>query len=120
MCPPCQPNTGRVPQPLAFWLAWEEDLAGIVVAPAGTIWVAAGTTVRRADGEAIVYTVAGEPGTPGCSGDGGPAADALLSEVGGLALDAGGNLFVADSGNASVRRIDALTGTITTVAGTPC
>jgi hypothetical protein len=54
----------------------------------------------------------------GYGGDGGPAADAPLNGPAGVALDAAGNLFITDSGNGRVRRVDAMTGVITTVAGT--
>jgi hypothetical protein len=55
---------------------------------------------------------------PDGSGDGGPATAADLSYPGSVAFDAAGNLFIADGGNARVRRVDATTGTITTVADT--
>lgn len=51
-------------------------------------------------------------------GDGGPALDALFVGVGGLAVDARGNVYVADSGANRVRRIDGQTGVVTTIAGT--
>ena len=60
-------------------------------------------------------TVAGN-GTMGFSGDLGPAISAQLNYPTGVAVDAGGNLFIADYGNARVRRVDP-DGTITTVAG---
>ena len=56
-------------------------------------------------------------GEPGFSGDGGPALQACLNEPKGLAIDGQGNLFVADSENHVVRRVDRVTGLITTVAG---
>jgi sugar lactone lactonase YvrE len=59
--------------------------------------------------------IAGSLGS-GYSGDGGPAAGAQLTGPRGLAVDAAGNLFIADSGNHAVRKI-AVDGTITTVAG---
>src|ERR1700749_2135261 len=61
-------------------------------------------------------TVAGS-GVAGYSGDGGRAASARLNEPTGLALDAKGNLYIADSANNVIRRVDAKTGVITTVAG---
>ncbi len=65
-----------------------------------------------------VTTIAGGPGVPGFSGDGGAATSAKLSSPGEIALDGVGNLFVADANNHRIRRIDAMTGIITTVAGT--
>src|SRR6185295_17901575 len=51
------------------------------------------------------------------AGDGGAATDAVLRSPRNLAVDAAGNILVADAGNARVRRIDGATGVITTVAG---
>ena len=74
--------------------------------------------IRRVDGlTGIITTVAGS-GLPGFFGDGGPATDARLNRPRGIALDDAGNLYIADAGNHRVRRVDALTGTITVVAGT--
>jgi sugar lactone lactonase YvrE len=56
--------------------------------------------------------------TAGYSGDDGPAVAAALNAPRGISLDAGSNVFIADTGNARIRRVDAATGIITTVAGT--
>lgn len=72
-------------------------------------------TVRRLDSAGAMTTVAGT-GVSGFAGDGGPAATAQLSFPLGLALDARGDLFIADEGNNRVREIDP-SGTISTVAG---
>lgn len=56
-------------------------------------------------------------GTKGDTGDGGPARDALLNAPHAIALDAAGNVYIADTLNHRVRRIDAATGVITTAAG---
>ena len=66
-------------------------------------------------------TVIAGSGSAGFSGDGGPAVSATFrlgtGSQGGLALDQGRNLYIADSGNCRVRRVDAVTGTVTTIAG---
>jgi len=63
-----------------------------------------------------IRVVAGD-GRPGYKGDGGPAARAELNQPAGVAVDAKGNLYIADSANNVIRRVDAQTGVITTVAG---
>ena len=64
----------------------------------------------------IISTVAGS-GNAGFFGDGGPAGAANLKNPAGVALDGGGNLLIVDSGNNRLRRVDAATGIIMTVAG---
>ena len=64
-----------------------------------------------------IGTIAGS-GEPGYSGDGGPAASALLNEPKNIAVDVAGNLYIADSENHLVRKVDIQTGTMTTIAGT--
>ena len=64
----------------------------------------------------IIETVAGI-GEPGYAGDGGPANAASLNEPKGLAIDGEGHLYIADSENHVIRRVDRLTGLISTVAG---
>ena len=61
-------------------------------------------------------TVAGN-GIGGFSGDGGPATQASLSSPSGVASDTLGNLFIADTFNHRIRRVDSVTKIITTVAG---
>ncbi len=56
-------------------------------------------------------------GRPGYSGDGGKAYNAKLNQPTGLAFDAQGDLYIADSANNVIRRVDAKTDIITTVAG---
>jgi uncharacterized protein (TIGR03437 family) len=67
-------------------------------------------------GGSVVTRVAGT-GTQGFSGDGGPALNAQLSSPTGLAVDPSGNLYIYDSGNYRIRKLDAQSGSITTVAG---
>jgi sugar lactone lactonase YvrE len=90
----------------------------LVVAPDGAILVAdSGTaSVRRIDAAGTIRTIVGT-GTPGSTGDGGPASQAALHRPEALALDPAGRLYIADAGAHRIRRVD-LDGTITTVAGT--
>jgi sugar lactone lactonase YvrE len=60
---------------------------------------------------------AGGPGSGSFAGDGGPATEARLNNPRGVALDRAGNLFIADSSNDRVRRVDQSTGVITTIIG---
>ena len=61
-----------------------------------------------------ITTVAGK-GTVLASGDGGPATAAGMSTSGGVAVDASGNIFIADGYNNRIRKVSA--GVVTTVAG---
>lgn len=72
--------------------------------------------MTRATQSGKIETVAGN-GEPGYAGDGGPAGAASLNEPKGLCVDHAGNLYIADSENHVVRRVDRATGVITTVAG---
>jgi|GEM_PF-1430612 len=64
----------------------------------------------------IINTFAGTPGSPGFSGDGGPAAAAQLFAPNGVAADIFGNVYISDGGNDRIRMVDPF-GTITSVAG---
>lgn len=78
---------------------------------------AVGTRVYKVTPSGAITVIAGN-GTNGFSGDGGPATSAQLFEARGIAVDASGNVYIADSGNLRVRRVDT-SGIITTVAGGP-
>jgi streptogramin lyase len=75
-----------------------------------------GNAVRRVDPTGRISTIAGK-GTAGYSGDGGDALRATLHEPKGIRCDADGNLFVIDAENNAIRRVDARSNRITTVAG---
>jgi sugar lactone lactonase YvrE len=75
-----------------------------------------GNTVRKVDAKAVISTVAGSV-LPGYSGDGGPAAKAKLNLPVAVAVDAAGNLYIADADNARIRKVDT-SGVISTFAGT--
>jgi len=92
--------------------------SGVAVDEAGNVYIAeAGNgRVRVVDPSGIIETVAGG-GRRGVVGDGGPATGADLKWPRGVAVDAEGNLYIADAGFARVRKVDPA-GIITTVAGT--
>lgn len=93
------------------------EAAGIACDLKGNFYVADAIDhrVRRISPDGTITTWAGT-GTGGFSGDGGPAAAAELNAPYGLAADAVGNLYIADLGNARVRRVGP-DGIIKTVAG---
>ncbi len=89
-----------------------ETLAGLdhparaVVGPFGEIYVAdAGNRILRLSADGKMVTVIAGTGIAGFSGDGGPAFQAQLADPADLALDAEGNLYVADRGNNVVRKL---------------
>ena len=94
--------------------------AGVAIDGAGNLYIADVNFghVRKVDGQTGVITTVAGKGKSGSSGDGGPATQAALDDPSGLAIDGSGNLYIADTGNDRVRRVDAATGLITTVAGT--
>lgn len=74
--------------------------------------------IRKITSAGVISTVAGSgPANAGYSGDGGPATTAKLNSPQGVAVDAAGNVFIVDSGNHAIRKMDAATGVITTIAG---
>ena len=98
-------------------LALLNSPAGIAVGFGDSVLVAdtGNNRVRMISADGTISTVAGT-GEPGYAGDGGVASQAVLNSPQGLAVDAEGNLYIADSFNDRVRKID-LEGVITTIAG---
>jgi sugar lactone lactonase YvrE len=86
--------------------------------PSGAVLVAAwhNHKIRQLDPATGMVTVVAGAG-PGSSGDGGPARMALLNQPKSVVADRAGNIFVTDSRSQLIRRIDAASGMITTVAG---
>jgi uncharacterized protein (TIGR03437 family) len=95
---------------------------GIAVDAGGNVYFndSDNNRTRKVSSDGIITTVvgSGKAGSPigGFSGDGGLATAATLNHPEGMALDGGGNLYIADSGNQRIRKVDNR-GVITTVAG---
>ena len=91
---------------------------GLFVDAAGNIFIAdqSNQRIRKVDTGGTITTVAGT-GTAGFFGDGGPATAAQLSYPVFVFVDAASNIFIADTNNDRIRKVDT-GGTITTVAGT--
>jgi DNA-binding beta-propeller fold protein YncE len=94
--------------------------AGIAIDPSGGLFFVSHTghsVYRFSLRDRLLETIAGT-GSEGFEGDGGPAKKAEFRFPEGLARDKKGNLFIADSGNCRIQRIDARTGIATTLTGT--
>jgi NHL repeat len=98
--------------------------SGLALDSSGNLYIASGldyrlggpwAVIRMVTPAGLITTVAG--GGTGALGDGGPATSATLNNAQGVAVDASGDLFIADSGDNRIRRVDHTTGIITTVAG---
>lgn len=89
---------------------------GVAIDPAGNLLVIGNNRLRRIGSDGVIETVAGT-GAPSFLGDGGPAVNAGLRFPSGAAADSSGNIYIADSGDLRVRRIDAVSRLITTFAG---
>jgi DNA-binding beta-propeller fold protein YncE len=92
---------------------------GMAIGPDGALYFAEYGThrVRRLDLKTGTLTNIAGTGQAGYSGDGGLATNAALHEPHELAFDRAGNLYVTDMRNSAIRKIDAKTGVINTVAG---
>ena len=90
---------------------------GVAVDAGGNLFIGdlGNQRIRKVTPGGVISTVAGN-GTFGFSGDGGPATAASLATPSGVAVDAGGNLFIAEQGNHRIRKVTP-GGVISTVAG---
>jgi trimeric autotransporter adhesin len=107
------------PTPLAAINAPAGLITGVAADAAGNVYFASpndgNNVVFKVDRQGVLTVVAGN-GTEGFSGDGGQATSAALDSPGGLAVDAAGNLFIADGFNNRIRKVTP-GGIISTVAG---
>jgi sugar lactone lactonase YvrE len=91
--------------------------SGVALDGAGNLFIAdqGNNCIREVETNGIIITVAGN-GQSAYSGDGGAATNASLADPGGVAVDSSGNIYIADTGNQCVRKVNA-NGIISTVAG---
>src|SRR6266850_2093795 len=92
---------------------------GVALDASGNLYVAdyLNNRIRKVTAATGILTTVAGNGSPTFAGDGGAATGASLSGPAGVALDASGNLYIADYFNARIRKVAAATGIITTVAG---
>jgi len=114
----------------AQWIYQEDGVAatttsiflptGVTVDAAGNFYISdsSNNRIRRVDGQSTVITTVAGNGTPGYGGDGAVATSGMISDPAGIAIDGAGDVYFADTGNHVIRRIDAITGYLSTVAGT--
>ena len=90
---------------------------GVWVDGSGNVYIAeyTGHTVRKIDGGTGVITTIAGTGSPGSTGDGGPATSATLNAPYGVSVDASGNVYIAELSGGNIRKIDAGTGNISTL-----
>ena len=93
---------------------------GLVIGPDGALYIGEVDThrVRRLDMETNVISTLAGTGREGYSGDGGPALEADLNEPYEIRFAANGDMYFVEMPNHIVRKVDAASGTISTVAGT--
>ena len=93
--------------------------SAVAIDAAGNLYIAdtSNNAIRKVTKDGTITTIVGT-GRADFSGDGGPASAAVLSNPEGVAVDAAGNIYIADTGNRRIRKISVIDGTINTVAGT--
>ena len=107
---------GRPGKALETAMAWPNAPR---VDRAGNLWFCAtgNNRVLRLDARTGLVLVAAGNGLGNYAGDGGPGPDAQLNQPASLVVDGADNVFIADTMNHAIRRLDAKTGILTTVAG---
>ena len=93
---------------------------GIIFGPDGALYFCDldNQRIRRFDPRTKQVTIVAGNGERGYRGDGGPATEAALNMPHEIQFDAAGNLYIAERDNHVIRKVDARTGIISTVAGT--
>jgi gliding motility-associated-like protein len=92
-------------------------LSSIKFGPPGAVYLNDGNRIRKIDTTTHILTTVAGNGVIGFSGDGGPALNASFYYPSDFCFDKAGNIFICDSRNKRIRKVDAVTGTITTIAG---
>lgn len=90
----------------------------VAVSSAGDIYILTWNRIRKVDAATGVITTVAGTGTHGFSADGGLARSAQLADVRGIAVDQSSNLYLAEYHGHRIRKVEAATGLISTVAGT--
>lgn len=100
-------------------LASLNNPVSVAVDAAGNLWIAdlANQRIRKVDAASGIIRTVGGTGVAGFNGDGIPATAANLSFPLDLAADTSGNVYFSDGSNQRIRRIDGVTGVISTVVG---
>ncbi len=99
------------------------DPTDVAIHPNGDLYIADtyNNRIRKVDKSGTITTVAGSGSSTSANGDANDNIQAVLAGLNhpsGIAFDAAGNLYIADTDHDRIRRVDGLTGIITTVAGT--
>lgn len=97
--------------------AWIKETWAVAVDSRGDIYFTADNRIRKVDTQTGIITSLAGSGLMDLSGDGGPSPVAGVADPRGIAVDGRDNIYFVDSSNQRVRRIDAATGIIVTVAG---
>jgi len=107
-CNNCDPLASRLDSP-----------EGVFIDNSGNVYIAdtSNHIVRKVIAGGNIVNVAGIPENNGSSGDGGLATNARLRSPEDVALDSNGNIYISDTGNCRIRKVDAATSIITTYAG---
>lgn len=93
------------------------SVSGLAYDAVGNLYIADGNArVRKVNTAGIISTVAGNGGL-GYAGNGGPATAASFDGISDVAVDAAGNLYIADRNNYALRKVNSISGIVTVIAG---